>query len=170
MATAHPASRQLHGNQHGKTTEERREGRSTPQKDKPDAPPERPGKNRLGKAGLRGALACWHSGRWAVAQVRVCSSQIRNLSLSFSELLLATCGVQTLERPRKPNSSRHTTSPVTTEACIIAHAGRATHSPAPANCEQSDVLAVLSRTSATPVFGLAPLFSVHLLCLQRRTA
>ena len=91
-------------------------------------------KNSLGKGGLRGALACWHSGLWAVAQVRVCSSQTQKLSLSFSELLVATCGVQSLERPGKPNSSRHATSPVTTEACIIAHAGRATLSPAPANC------------------------------------
>ena len=53
-----------------------------------------------------------------------------NLSLSFSELLVATCGVQTLERPGKPNSSRHAMIPATTEACIIAH----TLSPAPANC------------------------------------
>ena len=35
--------------------------------------------------------------------------------------------------------------------------------PALSDPEQSDVLAVLSRTSATPVFGLAPLFSVYLL-------
>ena len=42
--------------------------------------------------------------------------------------------------------------------------------PALSDPEQSDVLAVLSRTSTTPVFGLAPLFSVYLLCLQRRTA
>ena len=47
-------------------------------------------KNRLGKGGLRGALACWHSGLWAVAQVRVCSSQTRNLSLSFFKLLVTT--------------------------------------------------------------------------------
>ena len=36
---APPASRQLPGNQHGKTTEERREGGSTQPKDRPDAPP-----------------------------------------------------------------------------------------------------------------------------------
>ena len=30
-------------------------------------------KNSQVKVGLRGALACWHSGFWAVAQVRVCS-------------------------------------------------------------------------------------------------
>ena len=34
-------------------------------------------KNRQGKVGLRGTLACWHSGLRAVAQVRVCSSQTR---------------------------------------------------------------------------------------------
>ena len=45
-----------------------------------------------------GTLACWHSGLWAVAQVRVCSSQTRNLSLSF----FATHGVETLERPGNP--------------------------------------------------------------------
>ena len=61
-------------------------------------------KNSLGKFGFRGALACWHSGLRAVTQVRVCYSQTRNLSLSFSELLVATCGVQSLERPGKPNS------------------------------------------------------------------
>ena len=90
-------------------------------------------KNSQGKVGLRGALPCWHSGLRAVTYVRVCSSQTRNLSLSFSELLVETCGVQNLERPGKPNSSRHATSPVTTEAWIIADAGRATLSQAPAN-------------------------------------
>ena len=40
VATAQPLLlRKLPGNQHGKTTEERREGGSTQQKDKPDAPP-----------------------------------------------------------------------------------------------------------------------------------
>ena len=77
---------------------------------------------QTGKAGLRGALACWHSGLWTVAQVRVCSSQTGNLSLSFSELLVATHGVQTLERPGKPNSSRHAKIPATTEACTLSQA------------------------------------------------
>ena len=101
-------------------------------------------KNSLGKAGLRGALACWHSALQAVTQVRVCSSQTRNLSLSFFKLLVATCGVQTLQRPGKPNSSRHATNHVTTEACIIAHAERATLSPAPANCLSLVLLPVRS--------------------------
>ena len=136
---AHPASRQLLGNQHGKTKEEksRREHTTERQARRPsrgswNVTPAACEKSQ-GKVGLRGALACWHSGLRAVAQVRVCPSQTRNLSLSFSELLVETCGVQTLERPGKPNSSQHATSPVTTEACIIAHAGRATLSPAPAN-------------------------------------
>ena len=33
-------------------------------------------KNRQGKVGLRGTLACWHSGLRAVAQVRVCSDTL----------------------------------------------------------------------------------------------
>ena len=43
-------------------------------------------KNSQGKVGLRGALACWHSGLRAVAQVRVCSSQTRNLSFGLSRV------------------------------------------------------------------------------------
>ena len=39
--------------------------------------------NRLGKVGLRGTLACWHSGLRAVAQVRVCSSQTRRALTSL---------------------------------------------------------------------------------------
>ena len=46
-----------------------------------------------------------HSGLEAVAQIRVSSSQTRNLSLSFLELLVTTHGVQTLERLGRPNSS-----------------------------------------------------------------
>ena len=75
-----------------------------------------------------GLLALWPSGSGTGSCL-----QTRNLSMSFSEVLVATCGVQTLERP-KHNSSRHATSSATTEACIIGHAGRATLSPAPANC------------------------------------
>ena len=87
-------------------------------------------KKSLGKGGLRGALACWHSGLWAVAQVRVCSSQTRNLSLSFFKLLVTTHGARNLERPRRPNSSQHAMIPSTTEACIIASAGLDTLPPA----------------------------------------
>ena len=164
---AAPASRQLPGKQRGKTTEERREGGSTPQKDKPDASrgswsmTPAVWQNNLGKAGLRGALACWHSGLRAVTQVRVCSSQTRNLSLSFSELLVAICGVQSLERPGEPNSSRHATSPVTTEACIIAHAGCPTLSPAPANC----VLLLLSLV-LLPVRSCPSARAEDLTCLR----
>ena len=39
--------------------------------------------NRQGKVGLRGTLACWHSGLWAVAQVRACSSQTRRALISL---------------------------------------------------------------------------------------
>ena len=68
VAAAHPCFQTTPGNQHGKTEAERREGGSTPQKDKPDAPPAgagTPGRNSQGKAGLRGALALlalWPSG------------------------------------------------------------------------------------------------------------
>ena len=152
VATAHPLLLEnSRGNQHGKTKEERGGGGSKPQKDKPDAPPRgswnvtpTTWKNSQEKAGLRGALACWHSGLWAVAQVRVCSSQTRNLSLSFSELLVATHGVQALERPGKPNSSRHAMIPATTEACIIASAGLATLSQATLSC-------LLSLVPGSPV-------------------
>ena len=70
--------------------------------------------NSLCKGGLRGALACWHSGLRAVAQVRVCSSQTRNLSLSFFKLLVTTHGALNLERPRRPNSLQHAMIPATT--------------------------------------------------------
>ena len=60
------------------------------------------------------AFGLWH---------RFVSAQTRNLSLSFLKLLVTTHGVQSLQRPGKPNSSRHATSPVTTETCIIASAG-----------------------------------------------
>ena len=76
---APPASRQLPGNQHGKTKEERRRrehitGRQArrPSRGSWNVTPEA-WKNSLGKVGLRGALACWHSGLWVVAQVRFCS-------------------------------------------------------------------------------------------------
>ena len=65
------------------------EGESTPQKDKPDASlgswnvTPAAWKNRLGKGGLRGTPACWHSGLRAVAQVRVCSSQTRRALTSL---------------------------------------------------------------------------------------
>ena len=80
----------------------------------------------------------------AAAQVRVCSSQTQNLPLSFFKLLVTTCGVQSLERPGKPNSSRHATSPITTEACIIASAGLAT-------LLQATVPCLLSLVPGTPV-------------------
>ena len=83
------------------------------------------------------------------------------LSLSFSELLVATCGVQTLERRGKHNSSRHATSLVTTEACIVAHAGRATLSPAPANC----VLLLLSLVFL-PVRSCPSARAEYLTCLR----
>ena len=110
LATAQlQPSRQLPGNQHGKTTEERRREHTTerqarrPSRGSWNVTPAA-WKHSLVKVVLRGALACWHSGLRAVTQVRVCSSQTRNLSLSFSELLVATCGAQSLERPGKPNS------------------------------------------------------------------
>ena len=84
-----------------------------------------------------GLLAFWE-------QVRVCSSQTRNLSLNFLELLVVTRGVQNLERPGKPNSSRHAMILATTEACIIASAGLATLSQATVPC-------LLSLVPETPV-------------------
>ena len=86
------ASRQLPGNQHGKRKKREEKEGAHHRKTSPTPLPrelERDAaawKNSQGKAGLRGALACWHSGLRVVAQVRVCSSQTRNLSLSFSEL------------------------------------------------------------------------------------
>ena len=70
---APPASGQHPGNQHGKTTEERREGGSKPQKDKPDAPlprelegDARGLEKQTGKGWVRrrhsGLLALWPSG------------------------------------------------------------------------------------------------------------
>ena len=72
-----------------------------------------------------GLLALWPLG---CGTGSFCSSQTRNLSLSFSELLVATCGVQNLERP--PNSLQHAMIPATTVACIIPSAGLDTLSPA----------------------------------------
>ena len=108
VATAHPL---LPDNSRETSTQKRqkredKEG-AHDRKTCPTPPPARAGS----KAGLRGALACWHSHSGLRAVTRVCSSQTRNLSLSFSELLVATCSVQSLERPGKPNSSRHATSP-----------------------------------------------------------
>ena len=131
---APPASRQLAGNQHGNTKEERREGGANHRKTSPtpllwelehDA-------HDLEKVSGKGwvtrrtALACWHSGLRAVTQVRVCSSQTRNLSLSFSELLVATHGVQTLQRPGWLLAEPSRTSGV------VAHSSSWT----PAACEQ----------------------------------
>ena len=131
---ASPASRQLPGNQHGKTKEREKRRR--------EHTTERQARERLGWSCA--SVLTRRSGLWAVAQVRVCSSQTRNLSLSFSELLVATHGVQTLERPGKPNSSRHAMIPATTEACIIASAELATLS-------QTTVPCFLSLVPGTPV-------------------
>ena len=87
---APPAPRKPPGNQHGKTTEERREGGSKKQ-ERQARRPSRGSWNvtpaacekRQGKVGLRGTLACWHSGLRAVAQVRVCSSQTRRARTSL---------------------------------------------------------------------------------------
>ena len=90
-----PASRKHPGNQHGKTTEERREGESTPQKDKPDAPVEeagtwrpRPGRTTRGRLGKE---ALWPAGTLAFGLWhRFVSAQTQNLSLSVLNLLVAT--------------------------------------------------------------------------------
>ena len=103
-----------------------------------------------------GYEALWPAGTLAFGQWHRFVSALHR----FSELLVATCCVQTLERPGKHNSSRHATSPVTTE--IIAHAGRATLSPAPANCVllllSLALLPIRSCPSArmTPFVFLAP--------------
>ena len=145
---APPASGQLPGNQHGKTTEERREGGSTPQKDKPDALPRELERDARGGWVTRrsGLLALWPSG----------SDTGSCLLFTDTEPL-----VELSERPRKPKSSRHATSPVTAEACIIAHDGRATLSPAPANC----VLLLLSLV-LLPVRSCPSARAEDLTCLR----
>ena len=123
VATAHL----LLQNQHRKTKEERRERRSTTQKDKQ-------GQGWVGEtcaSALAGTLAFR-----TVAQVLVCSSQTRNLSLSFSGLPdtpqggsspqsiriaspLGTCPCKRL-CSEQGNSSRRAMSPAANEACIMA--------------------------------------------------
>ena len=130
LATAQPpASRQLPGNQHGKTKEERREG----------GRPRRPGKRVWARVGYE---ALWPAGTLAFGLWhRFVSAQTRNLSLSFPDLLVATHGARNLERPRR--AQLVTTRHVTTEACIIASAGLDTLSPATVPC-------LLSLVPGTP--------------------
>ena len=127
MATAHPLSpRQCPRNQRGKT----KEGSSTPQKDKQ-------GQGWLGETCAStltkrtGLLALWPL------------SSGTGLCLLFTDteplvvLLVTTLGVQSLERPGKPNSSRDAMSPVT-EACSRL----ATFTPAPA-CRLERILCLV---------------------------